>query len=142
MASTMLPCTGIYLLADGHVLFMLLPPENSYTVKAHQFEIVSQRHDSAGVITSVLPGSARNCPQTDQQALPLWLLLVPVLQVPLKPLVLWSVCFIGLEAHPLSTGTNSKPSPKTFDAGIAMYVGMALTSVASSAVVIGKKKEF
>ena len=36
-------------------------------------------------------------------------------------------------------GTNS--SPKTFDAGIAMYVGMALTSVAGSAVVIGKKKE-
>ncbi len=40
-----------------------------------------------------------------------------------------------------TTNTN-KPSPKTFDAGIAMYVGMALTSVAGSAVVIGKKKEF
>ena len=39
-----------------------------------------------------------------------------------------------------STGTTN--SPKTFDAGIAMYVGMALTSVAGSAVVIGKKKEF
>ena len=39
------------------------------------------------------------------------------------------------------TDTN-KPSPKTFDAGIAMYVGMALTSVAGSAFVIGKKKEF
>ena len=38
-----------------------------------------------------------------------------------------------------TTGTSS---PKTFDAGIAMYVGMALTSVAGSAVVIGKKKEF
>ena len=42
-----------------------------------------------------------------------------------------------------STTTNTtKPSPKTFDAGIAMYVGMALTSVAGSAVVIGKTKEF
>ena len=41
-----------------------------------------------------------------------------------------------------TTGTTNKPSPKTFDAGIAMYVGMALTSVAGSAVVIGKKKEF
>ena len=40
------------------------------------------------------------------------------------------------------SGTTTKPSPKTFDAGIAMYVGMALTSVAGSAVVIGKKKEF
>ena len=44
-------------------------------------------------------------------------------------------------------GGTAKPadgtsSPKTFDAGIAMYVGMALTSVAGSAVVIGKKKEF
>ena len=40
------------------------------------------------------------------------------------------------------TKTDGNKSPKTFDAGIAMYVGMALTSVASSAVVIGKKKEF
>ena len=41
-----------------------------------------------------------------------------------------------------STTPNTNKSPKTFDAGIAMYVGMALTSVAGSAVVIGKKKEF
>ena len=41
-----------------------------------------------------------------------------------------------------STTTGSKPSPKTFDAGIALYAAMALTSVAGSAVVIGKKKEF
>ncbi|MCI6386903.1 MAG: hypothetical protein MR907_06100 [Firmicutes bacterium] len=42
-----------------------------------------------------------------------------------------------------STTDGSKTdSPKTFDAGIAMYVGMALTSVAGSAVVIGKKNEF
>ena len=41
-----------------------------------------------------------------------------------------------------TTPSTNKPSPKTFDAGIAMYVGMALTSVAGSAVVIGKKKEF
>ena len=41
-----------------------------------------------------------------------------------------------------ATETTTTTSPKTFDAGIAMYVGMALTSVAGSAVVIGKKKEF
>ena len=41
-----------------------------------------------------------------------------------------------------NTNTDKNTSPKTFDAGIAMYVGMALTSVAGSAVVIGKKKEF
>ena len=40
------------------------------------------------------------------------------------------------------TTTNTNGSPKTFDAGIAMYAGMALMSVAGSAVVIGKKKEF
>lgn len=33
-------------------------------------------------------------------------------------------------------------SAKTFDAGVAMYAGLALMSVAGSAVVIGKKKEF
>ena len=41
-----------------------------------------------------------------------------------------------------TTTSTTASSPKTFDAGIAMYVGMALTSVAGSAVVIGKKKEF
>ena len=41
-----------------------------------------------------------------------------------------------------TTTSTTASSPKTFDAGIAMYVGMALTSVAGPAVVIGKKKEF
>ncbi len=43
-----------------------------------------------------------------------------------------------------STDTNKDgvTSAKTFDAGIAMYVGMSLLSVAGGAVVIGKKKEF
>jgi len=51
--------------------------------------------------------------------------------------------FIKLEKGTATdTKTDGKDSPKTFDAGIAMYVGMALTSVAGSAVVIGKKKEF
>ena len=38
--------------------------------------------------------------------------------------------------------TNKVPSAKTFDAGVAMYVGMSLLSVAGGAVAIGKKKEF
>ena len=41
-----------------------------------------------------------------------------------------------------TTPTTTNGSPKTFDAGVAMYAGMALMSVAGSAVVIGKKKEF
>lgn len=52
------------------------------------------------------------------------------------------VYLIKLGTETPSTGSNTTTSPKTFDAGIAMYVGMALTSVAGSAVVIGKKKEF
>ena len=50
--------------------------------------------------------------------------------------------YVMYTAATTGTTTENKPSPKTFDAGIAMYVGMALTSVAGSAVVIGKKKEF
>ena len=38
--------------------------------------------------------------------------------------------------------TNKVPSAQTFDAGVAMYVGMSLLSVAGGAVFIGKKKEF
>ena len=46
------------------------------------------------------------------------------------------------EAKADTTKTDGISSPKTFDAGIAMYVGMSLLSVAGGAVVIGKKKEF
>ena len=40
------------------------------------------------------------------------------------------------------TAASGVTSAKTFDAGVALYAGMALMSVAGSAVVIGKKKEF
>lgn len=33
-------------------------------------------------------------------------------------------------------------SPKTFDAGVTLFVGMAIAAAAGSAVVIGKKKDF
>ena len=41
-----------------------------------------------------------------------------------------------------TAATTGVASAKTFDAGVALYAGMALMSVAGSAVVIGKKKEF
>ena len=50
--------------------------------------------------------------------------------------------FLVADATATTPADGTTSSPKTFDAGIAMYVGMALTSVAGSAVVIGKKKEF
>ena len=46
---------------------------------------------------------------------------------------------VGTPGKPNTSGVNSA---KTFDAGVAMYVGMSLLSVAGGAVVIGKKKEF
>ena len=45
-------------------------------------------------------------------------------------------------ADSTTTDKDGVTSAKTFDAGIAMYVGMSLLSVAGGAVVIGKKKEF
>ena len=41
-----------------------------------------------------------------------------------------------------TTSGSKVDSAKTFDAGIALYVGMSISAVAGSAVVIGKKKEF
>ena len=45
-------------------------------------------------------------------------------------------------ASAAAAATTGVASAKTFDAGVALYAGMALMSVAGSAVVIGKKKEF
>ena len=47
-----------------------------------------------------------------------------------------------VEAADAAKDANGVESSKTFDAGVAMYVGLSLASVAGSAVVIGKKKEF
>ena len=134
--------TGTYLLADGHVVEVTAANDDSYTVKEHQFEIVSQAKDSAGVITGSL--KCKNCPQT--ATLTNKLSAIPVGASSVAGTA--ETFGAGLYAYwtegstTPSTGTTTKPSPKTFDAGIAMYVGMALTSVAGSAVVIGKKKEF
>ena len=46
------------------------------------------------------------------------------------------------KANGTKTDNKGVNSAKTFDAGVAMYVGMSLLSVAGGAVVIGKKKEF
>lgn len=39
------------------------------------------------------------------------------------------------------TDENKKGSPKTFDTGVGVYVGMAVLSVCGSAVVLGKKRK-
>ena len=50
--------------------------------------------------------------------------------------------YVLMGSKTTDTANGNANSPKTFDAGVAMYAGMALMSVAGSAVVIGKKKEF
>ena len=50
--------------------------------------------------------------------------------------------FLVITSAASTTTTTGVTSAKTFDAGVALYAGMALMSVAGSAVVIGKKKEF
>ena len=50
--------------------------------------------------------------------------------------------YVLMGSKTTDTPNGNANSPKTFDAGVAMYAGMALMSVAGSAVVIGKKKEF
>ena len=60
----------------------------------------------------------------------------------LNPIITSEMVYVTVTASNTTPSTDKNTSPKTFDAGIAMYVGMALTSVAGSAVVIGKKKEF
>ena len=48
----------------------------------------------------------------------------------------------GGDGGSTTTETKTVKSGKTFDAGIAMYVGLGILSVTGSAVVIRKKKEF
>ena len=57
----------------------------------------------------------------------------------LAMLMALSLVACGQKADDTKKGVDSA---KTFDAGVAMYVGMSLLSVAGGAVVIGKKKEF
>ena len=60
--------------------------------------------------------------------------------------ILGNVKYYWTSDKAAGTATDTKKdgvdSAKTFDAGVAMYVGMSLLSVAGGAVVIGKKKEF
>ena len=51
-------------------------------------------------------------------------------------------CYVKTGTAAAGSSSTTVDSSKTFDAGVAMYVGLSLMSVAGSAVVIGKKKEF
>ena len=110
-----------------------------YTIQPHQFEITSTAKDSKGVVT----GTAK-CKYCDQTASVTNKASAIPSGAKTQYIAAEGLYLFWTEGTSASTGTTTTTttSPKTFDAGIAMYVGMALTSVAGSAVVIGKKKEF
>ena len=133
--------SGKNMLVDGKVVTVADAQTSDYTKNAHSFKLVSTS-TSAGVTT----GTAK-CEKCGLVAN----VTNKLSAIPSGATVVAGAANTfgeGLYAYwtegstTPSTGTTTKPSPKTFDAGIAMYVGMALTSVAGSAVVIGKKKEF
>ena len=127
------------LLEDGSLLAVVEATEGTqYTVQPHVFEITSTAKDSKGVVTGT--AKCKYCTQTASVTNK-----SSVIPSGAKTMVDEETGYIlfWTEGTTASTTTPAgTTSPKTFDAGIAMYVGMALTSVAGSAVVIGKKKEF
>ena len=128
------------MLVDGKVVKVNTPAEGDYTKNSHSFKLVSTS-TSAGVTTGT--AKCEKCGQIANVTNKLSAIPSGASSVAGTAETFGA----GLYAYwtegstTPSTGTTTT-SPKTFDAGIAMYVGMALTSVAGSAVVIGKKKEF
>ena len=128
------------MLVDGKVVKVTTPADGDYTKNNHSFKLVSTS-TSAGVTTGTAKcekcGLVANV-TNKLSAIPSGATVVAGTEATFGT-GLYAYYTDGTTTTP-STGTTN--SPKTFDAGIAMYVGMALTSVAGSAVVIGKKKEF
>ena len=125
-----------YMLIDGQVVAV---SEKTVTVNAHNFEIQTKATDAKGVVTGT--AKCKNCTQT--ATLTNKLSVIPVGAKSQTVTVDGKTCYLyWTEKDAGNTTTGTTNSPKTFDAGVAMYAGMALMSVAGSAVVIGKKKEF
>lgn len=126
-----------YMLIDGQVVAV---SEKTVKVNAHDFEIQTKATDAKGVVTGT--AKCKNCTQT--ATLTNKLSVIPVGAKSQAVTVDGKACYLYWTEKdaPAAGTTTTNGSPKTFDAGIAMYAGMALMSVAGSAVVIGKKKEF
>lgn len=133
------PGTGAWMLVDGQVIAVA---ETTVTVNPHHFEIKTKAIDAKGVVTGT--AKCKDCDQTATLTNKL-----SVIPVGAKSMAADDIEGAGAgtylywtEKGAAAGTTTTNGSPKTFDAGIAMYAGMALMSVAGSAVVIGKKKEF
>lgn len=130
-----------YMLINGQVVAVAEAGAGVVTVNTHDFEIQTQAVDAKGVLTGT--AKCKNCTQT--ATLTNKLSAIPVgakSQVVTVPGMTGTCYLYWTETGAAAGTTTTSGSPKTFDAGIAMYAGMALMSVAGSAVVIGKKKEF
>ena len=136
--------SSTYMLVGGKVISVVSAIENTdFTYIRHAWEIVDSNKAADGTVTGT--AKCTRCGQvatlTSKKGDIPTAAYSEQLPSPVFSKTVW-VYWTDGTTTPTTPSTGNTTSPKTFDAGIAMYVGMALTSVAGSAVVIGKKKEF
>ena len=136
--------SSTYMLVGGKVISVVPATENTdFTYIRHAWEIVDSNKAADGTVTGT--AKCTRCGQvatlTSKKGDIPTAAYSEQLPSPVFSKTVW-VYWTDGTTTPTTPSTGNTTSPKTFDAGIAMYVGMALTSVAGSAVVIGKKKEF
>ena len=130
--------SNTYMLINGQVVSVV---ETTVTINGHDFEIQTKAVDAKGVLTGT--AKCKNCTQTATLTNKLSAIPVGAKSQVVPVAGMTDTCYLyWTEAGSTNNGSSNANSPKTFDAGVAMYAGMALMSVAGSAVVIGKKKEF
>lgn len=130
--------SNTYMLINGQVVSVV---ETTVTINDHDFEIQTKAVDAKGVLTGT--AKCKNCTQTATLTNKLSTIPVGAKSQVVSVAGMTDTCYLyWTEAGKTNNGSSNANSPKTFDAGVAMYAGMALMSVAGSAVVIGKKKEF
>ena len=136
-----------YMLADDGQVYAVTAATAgvNYRVNGHNFKVLTSAIDAKGVLTGT--AKCEKCTQTatltnKKSAIPVGAKSQEITVAGYDTTTYGKAYVFWTEAAASTGTTTTTSSPKTFDAGIAMYVGMALTSVAGSAVVIGKKKEF
>ena len=130
--------SNTYMLINGQVVSVV---ETTVTINGHDFEIQTKAVDAKGVLTGT--AKCKNCTQTATLTNKLSTIPVGAKSQVVSVAGMTDTCYLyWTEAGKTNNGSSNANSPQTFDAGVAMYAGMALMSVAGSAVVIGKKKEF
>ena len=130
--------SNTYMLINGQVVSVV---ETTVSINDHDFEIQTKAVDAKGVLTGT--AKCKNCTQTATLTNKLSAIPVGAKSQVVTVSGMTDTCYLyWTEAGKTNNGSSNANSPKTFDAGVAMYAGMALMSVAGSAVVIGKKKEF